>query len=113
MKRHILIIGLILCILNFIAFVVIEPFGSIAFSSSGLNLVISTLLMFFLAKSSYDSVFKIVGTFGFVLTGVLRFIISFFVVSEISYRYGLFFFSVVLAFEFLCLVAFSYLTKKT
>ena len=78
MKKSILYSGVFFLLLNTLLYLLLSPYLTNMFLISEISIALSFSLLYYIALSSIDDAFKIFLTLSFVLTGISKFVLSFF-----------------------------------
>lgn len=111
MKKSILYTGIFFLILNAILFLLLTSYVLEKFIVSEISILLSFSLLFYNSISKIDDGFKIFLTFSFVLSGLAKFILSFFFKLPIQDN-GIFIAIVIIsAIEILSIISIKYFSK--
>lgn len=111
MKKSIIFSGAFFLILNAILFLLLSSYVANKFIISEISIAISFTLFYYLAASKFDDAFKIYLTLSFALSGIIKFILSFF--FNLPFKDNWVFITIVIitAFELLSIISLKYFSK--
>jgi len=113
MKKSIIYIGMFFLLLNAVLFLLISSFVTNKFIISEISIVLSFTLIYYIAASKIDDAFKIFLTLSFVLTGISKYILSFFFKPPFTDN-GVFIVIVIItALELLSIISIKYFSKHS
>lgn len=113
MKKSIIYTGMFFLLLNVVLFLLLSSYLSNKFVISEISIALSFALIYYLAASRIDDGFKIFLTLSFVLTGISKFILSFFFKPPFADN-GVFIAIVIItAIELLSIISIKYFTKHS
>ena len=113
MKKSILYTGAFFLILNVVLNLLLSSYVTNKFVISEISVALSFTLLYYVAKSSIDDGFKIFLTLGFVLTGISKFVLSFFFKQPFTDN-GIFVAIVIItALELLSIISIKYFSKHS
>ena len=111
MKRSILYTAAFFLILNLVLYLLLSSYIVNKFVISEISVALSFTLIYYIATSSIDDGFKIFLTLGFVLTGLSKFVLSFFFKPPFTDN-GIFIAIVIItAVELLSIISIRYFSK--
>lgn len=111
MKKSITYTGLFFLLLNVVLFLLLSSYVIEKFAISEISLALSFALLYYIAASSIDNVFKIFLTLSFIVTGVSKFALSFFFHPPFTDN-GIFIAIVIItALELLSIISIKYFSK--
>lgn len=113
MKKSIIYSGAFFLILNAIFFLLLSSYVVDKFIISEISIAVSFTLLYYVAASKIDDAFKIYLTLSFVLSGVVKFILSFF--FNLPFKDNWVFITIVIftALELLSIISFKYFSKHS
>jgi hypothetical protein len=113
MKKSIIYTGLFFLLLNVVLFLLLSSYVANKFVISEISIALSFALIYYIAASRIDDGFKIFLTLSFVLTGISKFILSFFFKPPFSDN-GVFIAIVIItAIELLSIISIKYFSKHS
>lgn len=105
--------GAFFLILNVVLYLLLSSYVANKFVISEISIALSFTLLYYIAKSSIDDGFKIFLTLGFVLTGISKFVLSFFFNLPFTDN-GIFVAIVIItALELLSIISIKYFSKHS
>ena len=78
MKKSIIYSGVFFLLLNVVLYLLLSSYVTNKFLISEISVALSFTLLYYIATSSIDDAFKIFLTMSFVLTGISKFVLSYF-----------------------------------
>mgnify|MGYP006292000939 CR=1 FL=1 len=113
MRKSILYTGLFFLMLNAILFLLLSSFVFEKFIVGEVSILLSFTLLYYNTISKIDNGFKIFLSFSFVLSGVSKYILSFF--FKLPFQDNSVFIAIVIisALEIISLISFNYFSKHS
>lgn len=113
MKKSIIFTGSFFLLLNVVLFLLLSSFVIEKFAISEISIALSFALLYYLAASRIDDGFKIFLTLSFIVTGISKFVLSFFFKPPFTDN-GVFIAIVVItALEILSIISIKYFSKHS
>ncbi|MEQ9288692.1 MAG: hypothetical protein RIG77_17355 [Cyclobacteriaceae bacterium] len=113
MKNLIVISGIVLLLLNGLTFLIIESYDSDSIVASEISLLVSVLLLYLVAISKLDDAFKIALTFGFILTAIVKYILSLYFSMPFTNNYVFLVLAILTGIEVLGFVGLKYFSRHS
>jgi len=113
MKRSILYTAGFFLILNVVLYLLLSSYLANKFVISEISIGLSFALIYYVAASSIDDGFKIFLTLGFVLTGLSKFVLSFFFKPPFTDNGILIAIVIITALELLSIIIVKYFSKHS
>lgn len=111
MKRSILFTGAFFLILNVVLHLLLSSYVVNKFVISEMSVALSFTLLYYTSASSFDDGFKIFLTLSFVLTGISKFVLSFFFKPPFMDNWVFIAIVLITAIELLSIISVKYFSK--
>jgi hypothetical protein len=113
MKKSIIYTGLFFLILNVALFLLLSSYASDKFLISEISIALSFSLLYYIAVSRIDDGFKIFLTLSIVLTGISKFVLSFFFKPPFTDNWVFIAIVIITALELLSIISIKYFSKHS
>ena len=113
MKKSILYTAALFLILNAALFLLLSSYVANKFVISEISITLSFTLLYYIATSSIDDGFKIFLTLGFALTGLSKFVLSFFFKLPFTDNWVFIAIVIITAIELLSVIIIKYFSKHS
>lgn len=111
MKKSIIYTGIFFLIFNVVLFLLLSSYVSDKFLISEISIALSFILLYYIAASRIDDGFKIFLTLSFIVTGISKYVLSFFFNPPFKDN-GIFIAIVIItALELLSIISIIYFSK--
>lgn len=113
MKKSITYTGLFFVLLNVVLFLLLSTYVANKFVISEISIVLSFAILYYIAASKIDDAFKIFLTLSFVLTGISKFVLSFFFKPPFTDNAVFIAIVVITALELLSIISIKYFSRHS
>ena len=113
MKKSILYTGMFFLLLNVVLYLLLSSYVANKFLISEISIALSFTLLYYLATSSIDDAFKIFLTLSFVLTGISKFVLSFFFKPPFMDNWIFIAIVIITALELLSIISIKYFSRHS
>ncbi len=111
MKRSIIYTAIFILILNVVLFLLLSSYVADKFVISEISIALSFTLLYYIAASSIDNGFKIFLTLSFIVTGISKFVLSFFFKPPFTDNRVFIAIVIITAVELLSIISIKYFSK--